>query len=492
MRTRKQYSIRLWVAVISLGVSLFIACCDMPNKGLVILFMLPLSFSISILLFGREYAYMKESFGLSVIYISAAVRYIATPFLIAVSHSVVDTISANESDYLYAVIVEIIELFLVMLTIRYTWPKHLQKQERIKQQFQFDFERVGFRLSWIGLLFVVAMVALVVMRGHLYNILAHLSTWGNRVNNKEDLYNYDLMAFNIVKTVIFLLIISVAKKVYDRTSLKGLSLLIAIIAGLFNTMLYVYNERTDLAILIIASFFVLRYAFPKNRKMLGVVFGVGGVLLVAMVFMEGTLNYEIGSSISTVNISDYSKIAELYTTGPSVIANAHMNYQYMRSQVNFMSFAKELVKSFDFFSTLPFLRFILNAVSNGRYSVEIYISSIGGLSYIIPNHSLAALYAGDILCWLLEPLLIILNIKLLGWFERTMFKINDLMQVYAVFSIVTMVAMGVFCNNFTLMLHSFSSLSLWLLVFSYINNLGNTKFKLKTEWNTRSELNFKS
>ena len=132
----------------------------------------------------------------------------------------------------------------------------------------------------------------------------------------------------------------------------------------------------------------------------------------------------------------------------------------------------------DLFSTLPFLRFVSDAVSSGSFSVEIYMESIGGLSYIIPNHILASLYFGDILCWLVEPLLIIINIKLLGWFERLLYKIDDLMQVYAVYSINTMVAMGVFCNNITLMLHSFSSLPLWLLIFSYVNNIGN-KIRMK-------------
>lgn len=466
-------------ASICILIAIYVGASNVPNQGLSLLFLLPLTFAITVLLFYKEYSYCRHSFGLIILYVSAIVRYLITPLLIVISQSTISTIQANDSDFFYAIIVEVFELLGTMFIIKLVWPKHLKKREQTMAICNYDPDCISFRLSWTGFIFVILLIGLVVMRGHLNNIISHLSTWGTRINNREDLYNYDLMAFNVIKTVIFLLFISIAKTVYDQTSLKWLSFVIAVIAGLFNTMLYVYNERTDLAVLIISSFFVLRYAFPKNKKMLGATFGVGGILLVAMVFMEGTLHYEIGSSVTTVDTADYSKIAELYTTGPSIIANAHMNYQYMRSQVSFMSFAKELVKSFDWFSTLPFLRFVLNAVRGGKYSVEIYMSSIGGLSYIIPNHSLASLYVGDVLCWLVEPLLILLNIKLLGWFERSMFKINDLMQVYAVFSIVTMVAMGVFCNNFALMLHSFSSLPIWLFVFSYVNNLGNTTVKLR-------------
>ena len=432
-----------------------------------------MTFAISILLFFREYSYCRNSFGLIILYGSALVRYVITPILIVISKSTVSTIHANDSDYLYAIIVEVFELLVTMFVIKVVWPKHIRKKEQAMELNHYDPDSITFHLSWSGFVFVVLLIGLVLMRGHLNNIFSHLSTWFYRVDNKESVYGYDMMAFNIVKTALFLVLIAGMKYIYDRTSQKSIPVIIALIVGILNTMFFEYRERTDLAVLVIATFFVLSYAFPRSKKMLGLIFGVGGVVLVALVFMEGTLRYQVGSSISSVNIADYSKMAELYTTGPSIIANAHMNYDVMRRSMSFMTFAKDVVKSFDPFSTLPFLRFVLNSVSGSLSSVELYVSSIHGLAYIIPNHSLASLYVGDILCWLLEPIFIILNIKLLGWFERKIYSISDLAQVYAIISIVTMVAMGVFCNNFQLMLHSFSSLPLWLLIFSYVNNIGN-------------------
>ncbi|XCP86576.1 hypothetical protein ABXS75_07215 [Roseburia hominis] len=463
----------LLLASLCFIVSIYIGVSQVPNSGLSLLFLLPLVFAVTILFFYQEYSYCRNSFGLIILYGSAFVRYIVSPVLIVVSQSTVSTIHANDSDYFYAVIVEVFELLITMIVIKFVWPKHLRKKEQAIINNQYDPDSITFHLSWSGFGFVVLLIGLVVMRGHIDNIFSHLSTWFYRVDNHESVYGYDMMAFNIVKTALFLVLISGMKYLYDRTSQKSIPVIIALALGIMNTMLFEYRERTDLAVLVIATFFVLSYAFPKSKKMLGVIFGVGGVVLVAFVFMEGTLRYEAGSSFSSVNISDYSKMAELYTTGPSIIANAHMNYDVMRESMSFMTFAKDVVKSFDPFSTLPFLRFILNSVSSNLSSVELYVSSIRGLAYIIPNHSLAALYVGDVLCWILEPVFVILNVKLLGWFERKIYSISDLAQVYAIISIVTMVAMGVFCNNFQLMLHSFSSLPLWLLMFSYVNNIGN-------------------
>lgn len=472
------YKQRFLVSIICFAISIFVAFCDVPKEGLSLLFLLPLSFAISFLFFAKEYSYCTDSFGLMIVYAECFVRYIITPCLIVISQSVVDTLYASNEDYLYAIIVEIFEIFVVMLAIRYIWPKHLKKLEKLKIQNKFNPNTIDFHLSWTGFLFVAFLVILIISRGHWGNIVSHLSTWFYRINNREDLFTYDLMAFNVIKTVLFLLLVSFAKKIHDKTSLKTFSFLIALTAGLLNTNFYIYNQRTDLAILVIASFFVLRYAFPKNKTFLKVLFGVGGILFVGFIFMEGTLKYEAGSSVLTVAMANYAKSAELYTTGPSVIANAHMNYDVMRSQFNIMSFAKDIVKSCDVFSLLPFLRFVGEAVSGVKYSVEIYVSTVG-FTYIIPNHSLASLYVGDVLCWLLEPLFIILNVILLGWVERGIYRINDLVQVYAVVSIVTRVATGFYGNNFQLMLHSFSSLPLWLLFFSYVNYLGNHKIKLK-------------
>ena len=88
-----------------------------------------------------------------------------------------------------------------------------------------------------------------------------------------------MMAFNIVKTALFLVLIAGMKYIYDRTSQKSIPVIIALIVGILNTMFFEYRERTDLAVLVIATFFVLSYAFPRSKKMLGLIFGVGGVVL---------------------------------------------------------------------------------------------------------------------------------------------------------------------------------------------------------------------
>ena len=469
---------RLIILLIFVVIGIYVASSPMPQEGLELLWVLPVLLGIAQFVFWKEVLYASNSFALIILYATAVVRYVGTPLLIAVSGSLVPTINAGAGDYRVAIAIQAYELMLLGPIIRVVWPTHIRKLNTI---LNTNEDRVGasFHLTWTGGLFVVFLLMLLFGRGHINNVISHLSTWFYRVNNKDILYNYDMIAFNLLKTVLFLLLISLIKKWYDRSRYKFLPFIFALVIGLLNTMLYQYTERTDLFVLVFSTFYVLRFAFPKNTKFLTALFGVGGVLLVALIFMEGSMQYTFGSSVQSVDLSNYEKMAQLYTTGPSILANAHMNYVVTRSEVNLLTIGKDFVSSFEFLSMLPFLRFMGKTVSSGLTTVELYVGSIGGLSYILPNYSLACLYVSDIFGWLLEAIFIVLTVKLAGHFERSFYKYHNLAQIYAVINIVTMVSMGIFCNNFQLMIHGITSLPFWLYIFAFVNELG-TRVRLKT------------
>ena len=149
MRIRKPSVIASVCAILCILISLYLGVCNVPNRGLSLLFLLPMTFGLTILFFYREYTYCRHSFGLLILYASSVIRYIVTPILIVLSQSTVQTIHANEQDYMYAVIVEIFELIVVMIAIHYIWPKHLQKEKQINTIpiiFRFICHGRGLRL----------------------------------------------------------------------------------------------------------------------------------------------------------------------------------------------------------------------------------------------------------------------------------------------------------------------------------------------------------
>lgn len=472
-----QYISRSIILLICFAIGIYVASTPMPQDGLELLWVLPILMGLIQFIFWKEVLYARHSFALIILYATAVVRYVMTPVLIAVSGALIPTINASAGDYRAAIAIQVYELLLLGPIIRVVWPTHIRKINTIMGSNE-EKDDAGFRLTWTGGLFVVFLLALLFGRGHLNNVISHLSTWFYRVNNKDILYNYDMIAFNLLKTVLFLLLISLIKKWYDKSKYKFLPFIFGLIIGLLNTMLYQYTERTDLFVLVFSTFYVLRFAFPKNTKFLTALFGVGGVLLVALIFMEGSMQYTLGSSVRSIDLSNYEKMAQLYTTGPSILANAHMNYTTTRSQVNLLTIGKDFVSSFEFLSMLPFFRFLGNSVNAGFTTVELYVGSIGGLSYILPNYSLSCLYASDIFGWLIEAIFIVVTIKLAGHFERSIYKYHNLAQIYAVINIVTMVSMGIFCNNFQLMIHGITSLPFWLYIFAFVNELG-TRVRLR-------------
>lgn len=460
---------------VSLGAGCYVMCRPVVREGLEFLALLPMAFGVSFLLFRREYCYCKGSYGLGLLYTIMAVRYFVTPILIAASGSTVATISAYREDYATAVMVELFELFAVMLAIRVIWPKHIRKKSQLSS---YDKRETTFKLTWTGWIFMAMLLALLVLRGHWSNVFEHLSTWFEHEGNNEELYNYDMMAFNMLKVGGFLFIVSLMKSWYNRTDFKFLPVIIALAAGLGNTYYFNYVERTDLFILFLATFFVLAKAFPNSKKAFALIFGFGGILFGFFIFAEGTLHYSAGSSLGSVQLANYSKMAELYTSGPSVLANAHMSYDRIKEEMNFMTYAKDIVSSFDFLYTVPFFRVISNLVKTGHSTTELYVRSLNGLAYILPNYSTSCLYVGNVLGWILEIVFIAATIKLISVCELNMAKQNDLLREYAMVNIVTMFSMGIFCNNFHLMLFASTGLPFWLLAFSYINDFGE-RFKIK-------------
>lgn len=458
--------------VLTLAITFYVALAPVVTSGLELLFLLPLTLASCLLFFKREFSYSKTSLGLTILYSTILVRYLVTPLLMSVSQQVVDSITAGASDYRFALFVQVYELYVVMFCVKFIWPKHHYKKNILKRNI--NFSNYSFRFSKLGFLLFLALVFLLFGRGHWGNILSHLSTWFHRDVNSDVLYTNDLIAFDVIKVVLFVLIVTFAKKMYIKTSLKKLSILIAILGGILNTMYYLYSARTDLLMLFILSLIVLKYTFPQSKQFFYFLFGLGGVSFVVLVFLEGTMHYEVGSSIGSIQLGEFAKMAQLYTTGPSIVANAHMNYEIVSSRMDGLTYIKDLNTAFSFLSVIPFFRFIGDAASSGFSTIELYVQSLGGLAYIIPNYSLVSLYFGQIAGFLFHILVVFYTIKLIAFIERNLIKYTDLLYLYANFYIVVMFSMGIFVNNFILMFHSATNIPIWLLLFAIANKWGRS------------------
>lgn len=474
--------LKLFILIpLSLMVSFYCAT-NVICEGLEFLFILPLAFGISLLVLPAAHSYWKANIGFTILFVSIWVKYLVTPALMTLSQSTVNTLHPNVSSLRISSFLAVFELFATLIMIQHLWKKHLEKNSNVYEVINKPsiISHAGFQLHWTGLAFLAVLVVIVLVRGHLSGLFTHLSTWFSQASYEGEFYSYDLIAFEVIKTGIVLLLISFLAKRYYATSSNSSKMVIFSLAlgiAVLNTYYFQYDQRTALTQLILATLFMFLSFFPKQKKIIIPVAMFFGIGLIAIVFLDGTLHYSVGDSISSNFVTELSKMAELYDSGPTVVATTIDSVSSARSLFSFETIWSDIIHSFNFLSMLPFTRWLWNSAQGIPTTNELFKNSIGGFNYILPNYSLASYYVSEIFGWLLELVFIWITIKLICYVEGKKLKYNDALYYYAFTYIETILGQAIFVNNFRLLWHSFSKLPIWLLVFAFVNSLGK-KFKI--------------
>lgn len=461
-----------------IGFAVAIVCGLKPSvrDGLEALFLLPISFSVCCFLFSRTFRYWKDSIALTIIFVSIYVRYLVTPLLIALSGTCVSTFMPTPESYRIALVVQIFELVVTLAVIDYIWGRYKKRKRQITLINNNEERKPAeFKLTLFGFVFIFLLLFLVFSRGHLQNVLDHLSTWWSISTDSSDLYAYDMMAIDVAKSAIAITIISVLARFYHKTQsvfVRGVLFILAFAVGLASTVYYQYTQRTALVQLMLSVMAMMISFFPNKRRLLLMVFGVGGAAFVIYIFAIGSMQYEIGG-INDNLLEKAAKMAELYVTGPSMLAITRDRYDWVVSNMSISTYFSDIIHSIHIFGLFPVIRNINDLVSGIPTTNQLFVESLWGLTYILPNYSLCTYYVSSIFGWLLEIGSIVLTIKMVCMVDSKKYLYNDACYYYAMAYTEILLGQVVFVNNMFLFFHAFTSLPFWLLMFWAINKLGS-------------------
>ena len=469
-------SLRLSGIVLPLiGLIVAIICATVTvSEGLEFRFLLPFTFSVSTVLFNRAYVCWKDNIGLVIIFLSIVVRYLITPLFMTLAQSPVDTLqNTSEAGFKWAIIISIFELFVVLAVIDRVWLKYKKKRDSSSQSSTNSIVKsADFKLSFFGMVMIIMLVFLVISRGHFQNVWSHMSTWWYTSEERTDLYIYDLMALEIIKSAITLVLVSFLARRYHKSKgvIKYVFLALALSIALANTMFYQYTQRSALTQLILSTMFMMIAFFPGQKKLLLLLFGIGGSGFVVYVFASSTLLLSIETNSNNI-FEGVSKMLELYVTGPSVLGNTHDTFYSVRSAMSIETLWSDFTTTVHIFGLFPFLRFIPNSAIGIPNTNELFMRSIGGLTYILPNYRLCTYYVGQEFGWLLEIVVVVLAMKGLCFIDKVKKKYNDGLFYYSFAYMEIIIGQMIFINNFYLLAHTFTSLTVWLLIFAFVNQL---------------------
>lgn len=473
----KKINIAVIMPVLTLSVACGLFCMfSVVHEGLELLCLLPFAFSICVVFYYRTFSYWKDSLALTIMFISLVVRYLITPFLMTLSSHIVSDFSPTASSFRIAIVISVFELFAILTVIDVFWTRYKKTVNQDDKN-----KPVTFKLKWTGLVFLALLVAMLVMRGHIGNVFAHYSTWWKESVTTDKLFTYDMTMVEVVKSVLVLIVVAFFSRKFHscNTGLKWIYFVLAFVCAIANTLLYVSDQRTTLATLLLSSMIMLVSMIPEKKKMFAIVFAVIAVIVVGLAFIKINFGYKSGVGIASKwnVVARSSESAEAYVTGPTILAISNDTYSTVRDRMSFSTVYSDIIHGAGIFNTVPFLRGIYNTASNIPITNDLFVSALYGHPYICPNYTMCTYYFGKTFGWLMEIVIMLLWINAVILIDKVKSKNRDAGFYYALTYIEVLLGQVIFINNFYLFFHAFTNTPLWILIFALVNHLG-TKIKI--------------
>lgn len=464
------FVVKAGLIIFSLLCTFIVALSDTVEHGLEGLFLLPLSFFlISVLIPRHVIAYALDSFGLLILYALMVLRYLVSPVLISLSGTLVSNLCHSPASLWYAVIIMVIELVTVTASVLICW-KPIQDNSLAKNS------RHEFKLSWLGAATMLFLMAILLYRGTLPNVIEHLS-FGSRYSFAySPLKTYDMSAALTIKAFVFLIIVAWAAKKWQNATTRPRRLaflLLAILAGILNSVIYEASNRTTMVMCAMASLAVLLHCFGRTIRRFLPIIAVIGFVFVWSLFAYGTLGARPGENLLDRQgfLSDLSRVAELYSNGVSTEAHAYEVYDAVVSQVSIETYFSEIIKSNNIF-TLPGLWVVERVVDSIPSFQALFNQTLEGQAYILPNSGLA-MYSGSLFLGILLDILfhywIVAGIY---FFYKKKYNSADVGNVY-IFTYCEMICGFVLMNNIMIAFGLLTAIPFLLFIMTKLNAWGH-------------------
>lgn len=448
----------------------YISAFKEDNSGLRYLFFLPLAFSLSC--FSMSFSIFdifKKSFGIQILYLLMTLRYVISPALIKMSGVLVMNLSTSNSGIQFAIFMMILELVAITIALQLM-------VRNVKNIAVSPNNRLKFRPTWMGVLFVSLLLITILYRGTIDNILEHLSFGFTFNYSSAGLKTYDMLAFLTLKVFLYISVVSWLARLYHNSKsvqAKILSVFLALVFTLLNALIFEADNRTSTLMNILASLFVLVVYFGKHFKRILPVFILLSSLFIFFLFAEGTIGFSRieSSDAFSESIPRISQLAELYSNGISTVAHSYDMYESIRNKVTVGTYISELIKSNNVF-TLPGLWVIRDLVDSTPSFQNLFRNTLRTQdAFILPNAGLSIYMVGLPFGLILDVFFHFILIYGIVFFHKKVLITRDISKIYFYTYCEMILAFGII-NNVFIVLSLITGLPFLLYMLLKINQLG--------------------
>ncbi|MCC4923779.1 hypothetical protein [Flavobacterium chungbukense] len=364
--------ITIGLALLGIIESYYIYNQPIARKGLELLFLIPLFFTVCVSIYGSAILrYHKQGIGLKIYYSIVAVRYIIQPFLITLSEGKLNfrMPEAKADSYDVAVLIYGIELFIACIAIKKWFPVYIKKyRKKDISHRQLPLNSYGKRVLIVYFLF----------------LLVRFNSWMPGLNIlalKESVSKaavvFDATIFNSIKIFIFILLLAEAKKYARNKAGFQLYFGLGVIAAIFNFISYFGSNRSLIYETAIATIAILIVSYPQLKtKILAILLPFAIVIMVLSYANKQFAEDNAGTLESGDSSVVVSNFIEEYANGLWTVARSYQASIGISATKSNEALIKDFSDGLSGLSDLPGFNTISNSLKELRSSSDVFKDSL--------------------------------------------------------------------------------------------------------------------
>lgn len=460
MKRKRELLFNLLMTVFCLGISIF--CLAKCRENYYLMFMQPILFLVFYYISYRKILFSRKSVFKLALGVAIFIRYVIMPFLNGiVGYSTWSPNVPSYSDYTLAQIMMMGEIIIITIVFKIS--------NSAAKDINDDKIIIDNRSDVLLVLFTIVSLLLFFILKDRLGINLHIivpnedTAFFGESNMKQIL----MLLFNVAKAFSFLFIL---KKVFIKKKKTIFDIIIVLVFGAFNVLVYTGTNRMQLIISFICSIYLIVAVFPKLKKKMLVVALFS--LLIIIPAVSSFRKSELLTPDSTVG--SYSQLANSYLGGVDNVAISVETSDAYPQYRNFGNFI------YDMFRGVLGVNVLLkdntsNILSSDLYN-NVYFGHGNNLSQIIPIAGQGYYYFGIVGFWIIELFFLIVGIKLEKIFKKTtnIYLKYTILFILMRFSIMQGLSGTILAHSI-----SFDCFIPWLIII--LNNVFNSRRGLTYE-----------
>lgn len=374
----KGITLRSFLIMISFVESVYIAFQPAPRDGLEFMWVIPFVFGLALIIFGNIIEYHKGGVGFKVFYSIEIMRYLIQPYLILISNG---TLTANRmpnaepESYEFSILIYCIELLMTCIAIKKWYPRYSRKSEVVQTVTKSNHGKL--RAS--GTIAIFFCVCILIYRLPIWYPAMNILGLKEASSNTSILLEATLI--NCIKALIFVNFLRLTKDSIKYSKNYYLFLIMAIITGILNFIIYFGSNRSFIVESAIATIAIIIFSFPEYRKrILTVTLPVAAIIIISMfVKKQFGLDNANDFSSSTVSLGDISNIIEEYVNGFWTVARSYQASLDLTVTQSTYALIKDITEGLLVVFDIPGLGGILSSTEGLQSSSDLMKNTLGSI-----------------------------------------------------------------------------------------------------------------